>query len=194
MEGSSDDNDHAKFVNVGAVEKFRLISKNKSFIKEKCFHHPEDFFRKTIVSKGWRTLCQPPKPAATMVVREFYANLAASVLKMVRVRGVLVDFSVKSINEFYNLESINSEASDKLQENPNCPKVLRLLTNGQREWKVNNDGHVVHFKAEHLAYIPKVWHNFITSHLIPTTNVCEVIAKRALLNYVIIQDIAFDVG
>ena len=45
-----------------------------------------------------------------------------------------------------------------------------------------------------LAYIAKVWHHFITSRLIPTTNVCEVTAKRALLNYAIIQDIPFDVG
>ena len=32
------------------------------------------------------------------------------------------------------------------------------------------------------------------SCLIPTTNVCEVTAKRVLLNYAIIQDIPFDVG
>ena len=51
----------------------------------------------------------------------------------------------------------------------------------------------MHFKATHLAYITKVWHHFITSRLIPTTNVCEVTAKRALLNYAIIQDIPFDV-
>ena len=51
----------------------------------------------------------------------------------------------------------------------------------------------MHFKAKHLAYIPKVWHHFITSRLIPTINVCEVTAKRALLNYAIIQDIPFDV-
>ena len=31
-------------------------------------------------------------------------------------------------------------------------------------------------------------------HHIPTTNVCEVPAKRALLNYAIIQDIPFNVG
>ena len=31
-------------------------------------------------------------------------------------------------------------------------------------------------------------------HRISTTNVCEVTAKRALLNYAIIQDIPFDVG
>ena len=41
---------------------------------------------------------------------------------------------------------------------------------------------------------PKVWHHFITSRLISTTNVYEVTAKRALLNYAIIQDIPFDVG
>ena len=52
----------------------------------------------------------------------------------------------------------------------------------------------MHFKAKHLAYIPKVWNHFITSYLISTTNVCEEMAKRALLNYAIIQDIPFDVG
>ena len=103
MEELSHDYDHEKFVNVGATEKFSLISKNRSFIKEKGFYHPKDCFRKTIMSTGWRELCQPLTLAATMVVREFYANLAASVLKKVRLRGVLVDFSMKSINEFYNL-------------------------------------------------------------------------------------------
>ena len=52
----------------------------------------------------------------------------------------------------------------------------------------------MHFKAKHLAYILKVWNHVFTSCLIPTTNVCEVTAKRALLNYAIIQDIPFDVG
>ena len=65
-------------------------------------------------------------------------------------------------------------------------------SNEQGEWKLNSEGHVVHFKAKHLAYIPKVWNNFITSRVIPTINVCEVTTKRALLNYAIIQDIPFD--
>ena len=101
-------------------------------------------------------LYQPPRSAATMVVREFYTNLAAYVLKKVQVRGVLVDFSAKSINEFYNLEPVNLEEYDRLHETPNYPEVLRMLTNDQSEWKLNNEGHVVHFKAKHLAYIPKV--------------------------------------
>ena len=169
---------------MAAVKKFGLISKNQSFIKEKGFHHPNNFFHKTIANKGWKVLCQQPRPAATMVVREFYVNLAAQVLKKFRVQGVLVDLSAKSINEFYNLEPISGEAYDRLQENLNYSEVLRLLTNGQGEWKINNEGHAVHFKAKHLAYIPKVWNHFITSHLIPTTNVCEVT----------VQDIPFDVG
>ena len=36
--------------------------------------------------------------------------------------------------------------------------------------------------------------HFITLCFISTTNVCEVIAKRAPLNYAIIQDIPFNVG
>ena len=139
-------------------------------------------------------LCQPPRPAATSVVQEFYANLAAHVLKRVRVRGVLVEFSAKSINRYYNLEPVTSEAYDRLYENPNYPKFFKMLTNKQGKWKLNNEGYVVHFKAKHLAYLPKVWHHFITSRLIPTTNVCEVTVKRALLNYAFIEDIPFDVG
>ena len=139
-------------------------------------------------------LCEPPRPAATMVVCEFYANLAENVLNKVRVCGVVVDFSVKSINEYYHLEPVNSNAYDMLLENPNYPEVLRMLTKDQGEWKLNNEGHAVHFKAKDLAYIPKVWHHFITSRLIPTMNVCEVKGNRALLNYAIIQDIPFDVG
>ena len=186
--------DHDKFVNESATEKFGLISAIHSFINEKGFQHPNDFFQKTIARKGWGTLCQPLRLAATMVVWEFYANLATHVLKKVRVHGVLVDFSAKSINCYYNLELVNPEAYDRLHENPNYREVLRMLTNRQGEWKLNNEGHAVHFKAKHLAYIPKVWHHFITSRLILTTNVCEVTAKRALLNFAIIQDIPFDVG
>ena len=176
------------------TEKFDLISKNRSFIKENGFHHPDDFFHKTIANKGWRALCQPPRPAATSVVREFYANIASHILKRVRVRRVLVDFSAKSINRYYNLEPVYPKAYDRLHEHPNYPKVLRMLTNEQGEWKLNSEGNVVHFKAKHLAYVPNVWHHFITSRLIPTTNVCEVTDKRALLNYAIIQDIPFYVG
>ena len=45
--------DHGKFFNESTVEKFGLISKNRSFIKEKGFHHLDDLFHKTIVNKGW---------------------------------------------------------------------------------------------------------------------------------------------
>ena len=133
--------DHDKFVNESATKKFSLSSKNRSFIKEKRFHHPDDFFRKTIENKGWRALCQPPSPAATSVVREFYANLTSHVLKKVQVHGVLVDFSAKSINWYYNLEPVNPEAFDLLHEQPNYPEVLRMLTNGHGEWKLNSEGH-----------------------------------------------------
>ena len=186
--------DVTRFVNASAADQFGTIFKNRSFIKEKGFHHPDDLFRKTIAAKGWRALCQPPHPAAMSVVREFYANLASHVLKKFRVRGILVDFSAESINSFYSLDHVPSEPFNRLYEYPDYPEVIRVLTNGRGEWKINSAGHAVHFKAKHLAFIPKVWHHFITSRLISMTNVCEVTAKRALLNYAILQDIPFDVG
>ena len=186
--------DVTRFVNEGAADRFGTICKNRSFIKEKGFHHPEDFFRKTIAAKGWRALCQPPHPAAMSVVREFYANLASHVVKKVRVQGVLVDFSAESINSYNSLDHVPSELFDRLYERLDYPEVIRVLTNSRGEWKINSEGHAVHFKAKHLAFIPKVWHHFITSRLVSTTNVCEVTAKRTLLNYAIIQDIPFDVG
>ena len=186
--------DASRFANMSSAERFGTICKNNSFIKEKGFHHPDDFFRKTIETKGWRALCQPPRPAAMSAVREFYANLASHVLKRVRVWGVLVDFSAESINRFYSLEHVSTGPFDQLREHPDYPEVIRVLTKGQDEWRINSAGHAVNFKAKHLAFIPKVWHHFITSRLIPTTNVCEVTAQRAQLNYAILQDIPFDVG
>ena len=186
--------DCTKFVNLEASKRFTLISTNRSFIKEKGFHHPENFFKRIIANKWWKALFQPPRPAAIMVVREFYANLVAHVVKKVRVRGVLVDFSTESINKFYNLEPINEDDYLRLQEAPQLPRSDKNAHQGQGGWKTNNKGHAMHFKSKHLAYIPKVWHHFITSRLIPTTNVCKVTAKHALLNYAIIQDIPFDVG
>ena len=125
--------DHNKFVNEGAAEKFGLISKNRSFIKEKGFHHPNDFFRKTIANKRWRAVCQPPKPVATMIVQEFYANLASNMNKRVQVRGIWVDFYAKSINEFYNLEPVDNREIDSLYVAPNYPEVIRILINGRGE-------------------------------------------------------------
>ena len=43
---------HEKFVNESAAERFGLISKNRSFIKEKGFHHSEDFFSQNHREQG----------------------------------------------------------------------------------------------------------------------------------------------
>ena len=100
----------------------------------------------------------------------------------------------REVNQFFNLDPVPPEPFDRLHAQPDYPEILRVLTNGQGAWNLNSEGHAVHYQAKYLAYIPKVWHHFITSRLIPTTNVCEVTAKRALLNYAILQDIPFDVG
>ena len=87
--------DQDKFFNESAAEKFSLISKNDHSFRKRGFTTP-----RISSTKGWRALYQPPRPTATSVVREFYANLSSHVLKKVRVSGVLVDFSAYSINRY----------------------------------------------------------------------------------------------
>ena len=72
--------------------------------------------------------------------------------------------------------------------------MIRMVTNGQDEWKINSEGHAVNFKAKFLTYVPSVWHHFLISCILPTINVCEVTKERALLNYAILQNIKFDIG
>ena len=69
-EGPTPNFDVSKFVKEGAADRFGTICKNRSFIKENGFHHPDDFFRKTIADLassscdecGARILRQPRLP------------------------------------------------------------------------------------------------------------------------------------
>ena len=99
-----------------------------------------------------------------------------------------------TINAFYNIPHVDDEEYQKLSVEPNYLDIIKCLTNGQGEWKINSEGQVVNFKAKHLIYVPKVWKHFITSRHLPSTNLCEVTKERAILNYDILQDIKFDVG
>ena len=96
------------------------------------------------------------------------------------VRGKWVAFDCKSINEFYNVELVDDEAYQKLCEAPNYTEIIKCLTNDQGKWKLNSEGQVVNFKAKGLLYIPRVWHHFITSRIIPSKNVCEVTKARVM--------------
>ena len=89
---------------------------------------------------------------------------------------------------------MDNKAYEKLRDEPNYKEIIKCLKNDQEKWKINSEGQVVNFKAKGLLYIPKVWHHFITSRILTTTNICEVTRERAILNFAILQNIKFDVG
>ena len=45
---------HDILITLEASKRYTMIARNKTFIEEKNFEHPKDFFRKDIANKGWR--------------------------------------------------------------------------------------------------------------------------------------------
>ena len=160
---------HNMFITLEVSKRYTMIARNRTFIKEKGFEHTENFFGKDIENKGWKELCKPATPIVISIVREFYANLADQALKRVWVSGKWVPFDSETINNFYNLPNVDNEAYEKLSNEPNYKEIIKCLTNDQERWKINCESQVVNFKAKGLLYIPKVWHHFITSRILPTT-------------------------
>ena len=105
-----------------------------------------------------------------------------------------MSFYSEIVNRFYNLPNVNDEDYQRLFEIPDYGKIITSLTNGQAQWKKNSKGHAATFKAKHFLYVPRVWHHFITSQILPSTNVCKVTKEKATLNYVVLKDIKFNVG
>ena len=66
---------HDMFITFEASKRYTMIARNITFIKEKGFEHPKDFFKKYISNKGSNDLSKQPKQAVISVVRKFYANL-----------------------------------------------------------------------------------------------------------------------
>ena len=89
---------------------------------------------------------------------------------------------------------MDNEAYKNLRNEPTYSKIIKCLTNNQEKWKINHEGQVVNFKAKDLLYIPKVRHHFITSRILPTTNVFEVTMEWDILNFAILHSIKFDMG
>ena len=108
-------------------------------------------------------------------------------------RGVWVSFGRATINAFYHIPQMDDGDYQRLSAEPKHLEIIKCLINDQGEWKINSKGQVVNFKAKHLTYVPKAWHHFITSRLLPGTNVCAVTKEWVVLNYAILQDIKFDV-
>ena len=44
--------DASRFVNESVADRFSIICKNRSFIKEKGFHHPDDFLGRQSKERG----------------------------------------------------------------------------------------------------------------------------------------------
>ena len=69
-------------------------------------------------------------------MKEFFANMVKEEGKKVYVRGHWIDFNKEMINMFLNLK-VQKDGSKfkKLLNEPNCQKIVDLLTARKGKWK-----------------------------------------------------------
>ena len=114
---------------------------------------------------------------------------------LVFVRGVLVPFDDRSINEMYKLRDYKHGSKyKKLLDSPNYKNIVNLLIGGKGKWEVTkkNPHHAI--KRGALAEEAKVWFYFICSVIIPTRHLCTVSEQEAILLYAFLKGYKINMG
>ena len=104
-------------------------------------------------------------------------------------------FDVVTINRVYGLKDDDSEAYRALFQSPDYDLFLWTLTKWMKPWKRNPQiVEVTIFPKAVLKLVLKAWFLFLYSHLMSSLHVSIVQRDKAILLYVIVQDIKFDFG
>ena len=185
------------FVSVAAEEQFNNYNKNRACIRERGFalsHNPTfAFIQETIQTRGWSTYCSPPKDGSMTLVREFYANAREHRNHKTKVRGIVVRFDEETINRYLGLVAPEEDELANYTKEADMQKVMDTICFKQTQWNVSN-GVQTSFDSKYLEKTMKVWFNFITARLYPTTHVSECTRERALALFAIATGMRMNVG
>ena len=113
----------------------------------------------------------------------------------VYMRGVLVPFGHKRINEMFKLKELkNGSKFKKLVENPDHEKIINLLTAMQGKWEATrkNPHHAINRGS--LTEEAKVWFYFLSSVILPTKHLCTVREQEAIILYALLKGYKMNVG
>lgn len=183
--------DRRHFVSAAAEERYRHSVVHRNCIQERGF---ELLLQEKIQNLGWQTFASQPRACSIPLVKEFYANAKEHDNFKVFVRGRWVRFDRVSINRFYHTQDIPNDDYSRLRdEGVNPTTLINTLARAGTEWNRNANA-VPNFPASWLTANCKMWHQFITAKLIPSSNISEMTRDRATLNYAIQMEHSIDVG
>ena len=105
---------------------------DKGFISKRGFGKFISPFSEIIETKGWNFFCEHKAPGFATLAREFYSNMVEMREDSLYVRGVLVPFGHKKINEMFQLKELKHGSKfKKLVDKPYHEKIVNLLTAGR---------------------------------------------------------------
>ena len=120
------------FVSAEAKDIWNRLLADKGFVSERGFGKLISPFSEIIEKIGWECFCAHTAPGFAALAREFYANMVGIREDSIYVRGVLIPFGNKRINEMFKLNELKHGSKfKKLVENLDHEKIIDLLTVGQ---------------------------------------------------------------
>ncbi|XP_062080193.1 uncharacterized protein LOC133784945 [Humulus lupulus] len=152
--------DATKFISKEAFKRYQdAVVKQKTMIEERGFdmeiRHGYPSIAEQIEKRHWTKFCSQPDAAIIPIVREFYANGISQFTAMATVRGVNVNFSSASINQFYGLPSIDNDEYSQIVDNLDLNEIIQFLCKPNTQWKLTETGHPIKFKREAMGVIEK---------------------------------------
>lgn len=135
-------------------------------------------------------LFDEPETVNRMLVREFYANCPAHMLREVTVQGTWVDASVETIRQVLRLPRFTGDVDYYLD----APGVIWdtmtdvLCAGGQPIWIRDH----ITLNSNSFNHLAKCWLTIICSRFLPSGNTTDVNFQRALLTWCFVAKKDFD--
>lgn len=195
---SSSQFDSFKFRSSAHENWFRAMQVSKKVAYERALKINDDehpHIVKEVTGRGWIPLFNP-MDSCVPIVQEFYANARRFENDdlgrfKTKVRGVIVDFSPTTINNFLGLSFsyVNYCQFFLVQRGGGLDydDVLKTICKPDAQWIL--DARNVPFKLGRADLLPvaKAWCALIQSNILPTTNMSDVNLRRATLIYCIMK-------
>ncbi|QHN82369.1 uncharacterized protein DS421_20g695220 [Arachis hypogaea] len=165
---------------------------DKKIYPEVPFQLPKDGcseIKAKIKKRKWEELTSLITRINANIIREFYANTAR--LDMTEaptyksyVRGVEVDFSLKTIMKVLGLRPANFDEpgyQERVNEKPDYDEISSDIYVFNADWERENQGGHKFLKREDLNPKAKGWYELIKRSILNTVNTSEVNKKRAIM-------------